>query len=195
LFIGEIVGAWADARVFQNGHWKFENAEPGLRSIHSIAGSQFYVIGEPLIVPADGQARGGADIFRRVAGVGNGVEGLKPVMIARRCERYALFTPTSAYRAERARPGAPHDRATRSVYQSGETPRELGYALHRAPVRAGKLRVRVTRAALETLISVAAKSGARDCEEERALGTLVRYLEGLEDRFDPGDDGAEAPSV
>lgn len=79
--------------------------------------------------------------------------------------------------------------------KAGETPRELGYALHRAPVRSGKLRVRVTRAALEALISVAAKSGARDREEERALGTLVRYLEGLEDRFEPGDDGAEAPSV
>jgi flavin reductase (DIM6/NTAB) family NADH-FMN oxidoreductase RutF len=56
LFIGEIIGAWADARVFQNGHWMFENAEPGLRSIHYIAGGHFYAIGEPLIVPTNGQA-------------------------------------------------------------------------------------------------------------------------------------------
>lgn len=56
LFIGEILGAWADARVFQNGHWRFENAEPDLRSIHYIAGGHFYAIGEPVIVPADRQA-------------------------------------------------------------------------------------------------------------------------------------------
>lgn len=25
LFIGEIVGAWSDTRVFKNGHWQLEN--------------------------------------------------------------------------------------------------------------------------------------------------------------------------
>jgi flavin reductase (DIM6/NTAB) family NADH-FMN oxidoreductase RutF len=55
LFIGEIIGAWADARVFQNGHWMFENADPSLRSIHYIAGGHFYAIGDPVIVPTDGQ--------------------------------------------------------------------------------------------------------------------------------------------
>lgn len=46
LFIGEVVGAWADDRVFREGHWKFEEADPSLRSLHYIAGGQFYVIGE-----------------------------------------------------------------------------------------------------------------------------------------------------
>lgn len=46
LFIGEIVGAWADTRVFSNGHWNFENADPGLRSLHYIAGGRFYAIGD-----------------------------------------------------------------------------------------------------------------------------------------------------
>ncbi len=50
LFIGEVVGAWADTRVFENGRWRFEDADPGLRSIHYVAGGQFYAIGEPLTV-------------------------------------------------------------------------------------------------------------------------------------------------
>ena len=48
LFIGEITGAWADARVFKNGHWQFEGADPALRSLHYIAGGHFYAIGESL---------------------------------------------------------------------------------------------------------------------------------------------------
>lgn len=51
LFIGEIVAAWADARVFSDGHWHFESAPPELRSLHYIAGGQFYAIGESLVVP------------------------------------------------------------------------------------------------------------------------------------------------
>lgn len=50
LFIGEVVGAWADVRVFEDGHWKFETADPSLRSLHYVAGGHFYVIGEPAIV-------------------------------------------------------------------------------------------------------------------------------------------------
>jgi len=49
LFIGEVTGAWADSRVFQNGHWNFEAADPGLRSLHYIAGGQFYAIGDSVI--------------------------------------------------------------------------------------------------------------------------------------------------
>jgi flavin reductase (DIM6/NTAB) family NADH-FMN oxidoreductase RutF len=48
LFIGEVIGAWADARVFQNAHWNFENAGPAWRSLHYIAGGHYYAIGEPL---------------------------------------------------------------------------------------------------------------------------------------------------
>ncbi|MEV4778395.1 flavin reductase family protein [Burkholderia sp. LMU1-1-1.1] len=46
LFIGEVVAAWADDRVFRNGHWEFDKADPSLRSLHYIAGGQFYAIGE-----------------------------------------------------------------------------------------------------------------------------------------------------
>ena len=46
LFIGEVVGAWSDTRVFKNGHWNFENADPSLRSIHHVAGGNYYAIGD-----------------------------------------------------------------------------------------------------------------------------------------------------
>lgn len=46
LFIGEIVAAWADPRVFSHGRWHFEEADPSLRSIHHVAGGHFYAIGE-----------------------------------------------------------------------------------------------------------------------------------------------------
>ena len=45
LFIGEVVGAWADTRVFRDGHWHFETADPSLRSLHYVAGGHFYAIG------------------------------------------------------------------------------------------------------------------------------------------------------
>jgi flavin reductase (DIM6/NTAB) family NADH-FMN oxidoreductase RutF len=49
LFIGEVVAAYADDRVFQNGHWAFENADPKWRSLHYIAGGNFYAIGEAVV--------------------------------------------------------------------------------------------------------------------------------------------------
>jgi flavin reductase (DIM6/NTAB) family NADH-FMN oxidoreductase RutF len=48
LFIGEVVAAWADDRVFRDGHWHFEDAGPEWRSIHHVAGGHFYAIGEPM---------------------------------------------------------------------------------------------------------------------------------------------------
>lgn len=51
LFIGEVVAAWADARVFREGRWHYDRADPGLRSLHYVAGGQFYAIGESLLVP------------------------------------------------------------------------------------------------------------------------------------------------
>jgi flavin reductase (DIM6/NTAB) family NADH-FMN oxidoreductase RutF len=48
LFIGEVTEAWADDRVFRDGHWHFEDADPSLRSLHYVAGGHFYAIGEPL---------------------------------------------------------------------------------------------------------------------------------------------------
>jgi flavin reductase (DIM6/NTAB) family NADH-FMN oxidoreductase RutF len=52
LFIGEVVAAWSDTRVFRDGHWHFETADPALRSLHYIAGGHFLAIGETLTVPA-----------------------------------------------------------------------------------------------------------------------------------------------
>ncbi len=48
LFIGEVVGAWADTRVFRDGRWHFEDAGPERRSIHHVAGGRYYAIGEAL---------------------------------------------------------------------------------------------------------------------------------------------------
>ena len=48
LFIGEVVAAWADTRVFRDGHWQFENAGSEWRSLHYVAGGQYYAIGESL---------------------------------------------------------------------------------------------------------------------------------------------------
>ncbi|BAN49614.1 flavin reductase family protein [Metapseudomonas resinovorans] len=53
LFIGEVVGAWADTRVFKDGHWRFEEAEDRWRSLHYIAGGHFYAIGEAAVVRED----------------------------------------------------------------------------------------------------------------------------------------------
>lgn len=52
LFIGEVMGAWSDTRVFAGGHWHFTEADPAWRSLHYIAGGQYYAIGESLTVPA-----------------------------------------------------------------------------------------------------------------------------------------------
>jgi flavin reductase (DIM6/NTAB) family NADH-FMN oxidoreductase RutF len=46
LFIAEVVGAWADTRVFEHGRWRFESADPHLRSLHHVAGGHYYAIGE-----------------------------------------------------------------------------------------------------------------------------------------------------
>lgn len=48
LFIAEITGAWADTRIFRDGHWQFEHAGPQWRSLHHVAGGHFYAIGEAL---------------------------------------------------------------------------------------------------------------------------------------------------
>lgn len=45
LFIGEALAAWSDERVFRNGHWQFDHAPDELRTLHYVAGGQFYAIG------------------------------------------------------------------------------------------------------------------------------------------------------
>ncbi|GFM50310.1 flavin reductase family protein [Pseudomonas capsici] len=53
LFIGEVVGAWADERAFKDGHWAFETADPRWRSLHYIAGGTFYAIGDLVRVASE----------------------------------------------------------------------------------------------------------------------------------------------
>lgn len=48
LFIGEVTAAYADTRVFQDGHWLYEQADPAWRSLHHVAGGHFYAIGEAM---------------------------------------------------------------------------------------------------------------------------------------------------
>lgn len=66
---------------------------------------------------------------------------------------------------------------------SPETPRKLGHLLHRAPVRDGKLSVRLTRGEIESLVAAAARAAPVERSVERELNGLLRYLESLEDRF------------
>lgn len=48
LILAEVLAAWADARVFSQGRWHFENAPDALRSLHHVAGGHFYAIGSPV---------------------------------------------------------------------------------------------------------------------------------------------------
>lgn len=50
LLIGECLGAWADLRVFKDGHWRFEDAPAYLRTLHYVAGGNFYTIGDAISV-------------------------------------------------------------------------------------------------------------------------------------------------
>lgn len=45
LFLGEVIAAHSDERVFSNGRWHFEGHDE-LRTIHHIAGGAFMAIGE-----------------------------------------------------------------------------------------------------------------------------------------------------
>ena len=54
LFIGEVVAAQADSRVFSSGRWHFGPGDDSLRTLHHIAGGEFFAIGEAMkadIVP------------------------------------------------------------------------------------------------------------------------------------------------
>lgn len=50
LFIGEVVAAWADDRVFRNGHWLFDDVPNELKTLHYVSGGQFFVTGKGLTV-------------------------------------------------------------------------------------------------------------------------------------------------
>jgi flavin reductase (DIM6/NTAB) family NADH-FMN oxidoreductase RutF len=53
LFIAEVVAASADDRVFSQGRWHFD--DPALKTVHYVAGGQFFTIGDPVT----GRTRGG----------------------------------------------------------------------------------------------------------------------------------------
>jgi flavin reductase (DIM6/NTAB) family NADH-FMN oxidoreductase RutF len=50
LFLAEVLAASADDRVFSGGRWHFE--DDALRTIHYVAGGQFFAIGAPRAVGA-----------------------------------------------------------------------------------------------------------------------------------------------
>lgn len=50
LFIGQCVAAWADTRIYRDGHFHFEDLSEDLRLLHYVAGGHFYRTGTPLDV-------------------------------------------------------------------------------------------------------------------------------------------------
>ncbi|HEX2860655.1 MAG TPA: hypothetical protein VHN79_03405 [Lacunisphaera sp.] len=64
-----------------------------------------------------------------------------------------------------------------------DLPRGLGHVLHRAPVKQGKLQVRVTRTELDALIIAATRLPVPHKAAERALNVFLSYLETQEERF------------
>jgi hypothetical protein len=66
-------------------------------------------------------------------------------------------------------------------------PRGLGHFLHGAPVKEGKLRVRLTSPELDALILTAVALPAPTPAAKRALDVFLSYLETQADRFDEPD--------
>lgn len=46
LFIAKVVAAYADDRVFRDGHWYYHEAPAEWKSLHHIAGGHYYTIGD-----------------------------------------------------------------------------------------------------------------------------------------------------
>lgn len=53
FFIGEVIAAYADDRVFRNGHWEFDSVSDEMRNLHYVAGGQFYITGKGVNVKND----------------------------------------------------------------------------------------------------------------------------------------------
>ena len=49
LCLAEVMRAWADPRVFRDGRWHFDEADDSLRSLHYMAGGQFYATGASIV--------------------------------------------------------------------------------------------------------------------------------------------------
>jgi flavin reductase (DIM6/NTAB) family NADH-FMN oxidoreductase RutF/RimJ/RimL family protein N-acetyltransferase len=47
LFLGEVVAAWADPRVYADGRWHFDGHDE-LRTLHHVAGGHYFVPGEAI---------------------------------------------------------------------------------------------------------------------------------------------------
>ena len=59
LFVAEVSAAWADSRVFREGRWRFDELPPELqhlRTLHYVAGGQFYTTGAATAAPASSPA-------------------------------------------------------------------------------------------------------------------------------------------
>jgi len=53
LFIGEVTAAWADSRVFADGHWHYDAATPeALQTLHYVAGGHFLAVSNGFRVTA-----------------------------------------------------------------------------------------------------------------------------------------------
>ncbi len=50
LFIGRAVAAWADPRVYKDGHWYFDEQNDEMRPLHYVAGGHFFTTGKALEV-------------------------------------------------------------------------------------------------------------------------------------------------
>jgi flavin reductase (DIM6/NTAB) family NADH-FMN oxidoreductase RutF len=50
LFIGKVIAAYADDRVFRDGHWHYHEVEEEWKSIHHVAGGHFYTIGNAVSI-------------------------------------------------------------------------------------------------------------------------------------------------
>lgn len=46
LFIGKVVAAFADDRVFRDGHWYYHEVGSEWKSLHHVAGGHYYTIGD-----------------------------------------------------------------------------------------------------------------------------------------------------
>lgn len=46
LFIGKVIAAYADNRVFRDGHWHYQDAPAEWKSLHHVAGGHYYTIGD-----------------------------------------------------------------------------------------------------------------------------------------------------
>jgi flavin reductase (DIM6/NTAB) family NADH-FMN oxidoreductase RutF len=46
LFLGEVLAAQADVRVFSDGRWRFDGAPPALRTLHHLGAGRFVLPGD-----------------------------------------------------------------------------------------------------------------------------------------------------